>query len=229
MPDADVDTADEAEQVDEADVTTSSGDDGVVLEQTLTNTVNPDAEKIIQNPVDDLDKTNVYLDSFEGDESERQEIEQQENRQGYNWNSSSGYDSDYQGPENSNTVASSMLHTHKAMWKALDMLQEQIEENMQQDVSDSVAVTIAKGATWTFSAGIVTWALRAGSLMATAFSSFPLWRWVDPLPILNISEDERKQKEEDIRREEKAEDYLDKKVRDVLDKKQDRQKEPVSA
>jgi hypothetical protein len=52
----------------------------------------------------------------------------------------------------------------------------------------------ATGMTLTFSAGIVTWALRGGSVLASMLSSMPLWKGFDPLPIITGS---RKHETED--------------------------------
>jgi hypothetical protein len=54
--------------------------------------------------------------------------------------------------------------------------------------------------------------LRGGSLAAAALSSVPLWRRVDPLAVLALSEEERWQREQDIRaaqREEESGRLLD--------------------
>jgi hypothetical protein len=40
------------------------------------------------------------------------------------------------------------------------------------------------GMTLTLSAGIVTWALRGGSVLASMLSSMPLWKGFDPLPVI---------------------------------------------
>ena len=35
------------------------------------------------------------------------------------------------------------------------------------------------------SVGYVIWCLRGGSLVATLLTTLPLWRWLDPLPVLD--------------------------------------------
>ena len=59
------------------------------------------------------------------------------------------------------------------------------------------------GLTLSLTAGFVTWALRAGSLLASAVSSMPLWRQFDPMPIL-VAADEKKR--EDGEEQEPAEE-----------------------
>jgi len=44
------------------------------------------------------------------------------------------------------------------------------------------------------SAGYVLWALRGGSLLASMLATLPVWRWLDPLPILESREDDEKRK-----------------------------------
>jgi hypothetical protein len=51
----------------------------------------------------------------------------------------------------------------------------------------------ATGMTLTLSAGIVTWALRGGSVLAGMLSSMPLWRGIDPLPLID---DARREKQD---------------------------------
>jgi hypothetical protein len=42
----------------------------------------------------------------------------------------------------------------------------------------------ASGLALSLSAGIVTWALQSGSVLASMLSSVPLWKGFDPLPII---------------------------------------------
>ena len=54
------------------------------------------------------------------------------------------------------------------------------------------------------SAGFVTWALRAGGLLSTMLLSMPVWRSVDPLPILAPEADRPKWKSDDEQEREEA-------------------------
>ncbi|MCP4089861.1 MAG: hypothetical protein GY746_08700 [Gammaproteobacteria bacterium] len=67
-------------------------------------------------------------------------------------------------------------------------------EDMSRDMDDVVEEEVDKsnftiatitGLTMGFSVGLVTWILRAGSLLASFISVVPLWRQFDPLPILS--------------------------------------------
>jgi hypothetical protein len=56
------------------------------------------------------------------------------------------------------------------------------------------------------SAGFVSWVLRAGSLLASFVSVFPLWRQFDPLPILDVKGKKRRATNEDQKEAEKVEE-----------------------
>ncbi|MCP4238221.1 MAG: hypothetical protein GY770_32430, partial [Aestuariibacter sp.] len=64
--------------------------------------------------------------------------------------------------------------------------------------------------------GVVTWILRAGSLLASFISVVPLWRQFDPFPIL--SEGAVKQRQERAGNEEQAESSSEEtKVEDMFE------------
>jgi hypothetical protein len=67
----------------------------------------------------------------------------------------------------------------------LNQLEDQIDEatrNFQFDLN-MVITTTAMATT----AGYILWTLRGGFLMATLLSSLPSWKFIDPLPILEMS------------------------------------------
>ena len=53
-------------------------------------------------------------------------------------------------------------------------------------------------------AGFVTWAIRAAGLLSTMLLSMPVWRSVDPLPILAPEEDRPKWKTDNEQDREEA-------------------------
>ncbi|MCP4039655.1 MAG: hypothetical protein GY733_22115 [bacterium] len=57
--------------------------------------------------------------------------------------------------------------------------------------------------------GLLAGVLRASSLLAMAVSSVPLWKRTDPLTVLSLSPDERRDLEASLRREDEAERRLD--------------------
>jgi hypothetical protein len=58
-------------------------------------------------------------------------------------------------------------------------------------------------------AGLLTTMLRAGSLLAMAVSSVPFWKRVDPLVILSLSEEERRDLRDRLRVVSREEEHLD--------------------
>nr|MBX2884870.1 tandem-95 repeat protein [Granulosicoccus sp.] len=73
---------------------------------------------------------------------------------------------------------------------AIFILRDQIDQIMDQSSSSSPLVTLAPsvvGASLT--AGIVTWALRSGLLISATIAATPLWRPLDPVPILAHSDE----------------------------------------
>jgi len=69
----------------------------------------------------------------------------------------------------------------------LDHLAQQLDTEKTRSV---IIIGSATGMTALLSAGYVLWALRGGSLLASMLATLPVWRWLDPLPILESREDE---------------------------------------
>jgi|GEM_PF-4010547 len=75
-----------------------------------------------------------------------------------------------------------------AVFNVLDRMRdgvdrEKVQEQQRELLLTSGTAVIGAG----LSAGFVTWLLRSGLLMATAMSASPLWRPIDPVPILASS------------------------------------------
>jgi hypothetical protein len=88
----------------------------------------------------------------------------------------------------------SVLNSH-ALWKAIDEMNEELEDESRAYGSDSenlvvrVASTTGVGVVAAFTA----YALRGGALLASLISASPLWSVYDPLPVLrDPNEDKRK-------------------------------------
>ena len=72
------------------------------------------------------------------------------------------------------------------VWQAVDSLIEQIDEEVSAaDVAVTVTVGGVAGLSGAMSVGYVVWAIRGGSLLASVLSSMPVWRLVDPLPVID--------------------------------------------
>ena len=98
----------------------------------------------------------------------------------------------------------------------IDRMHQGIDSESSQQNADDVEVQIIMGTTVSLTAGIVSWVLRGGSLLASLMSTVPLLNRFDPLPILK-SRDEKEDVEEDkddesmdttIRRREKRVDGM---------------------
>jgi hypothetical protein len=74
-----------------------------------------------------------------------------------------------------------------------------------------------KGATISLSSGLAIWALRAGSLAASAITSMPVWKGFDLLPVLSLSDKKRRAKIRALQSVEKDEKTEYKGVADLLD------------
>ena len=67
-------------------------------------------------------------------------------------------------------------------WDELDTLQEDVQPGL---AFGTAAVGTTAALTTALSVGYVMWTLKGGYLIASALSSAPLWRMVDPLPVLH--------------------------------------------
>ena len=102
--------------------------------------------------------------------------------------------------------------------QALDELRQEMEDDSELARRKSALLTYAtEGAAIATSAGLLSLLLRSGSLMGAAISSLPLWRRVDPLAVLALSDEEREKLEADLRKAEETEDEEDEGVGRVLD------------
>ena len=78
----------------------------------------------------------------------------------------------------------------------------EVGENLDRLVDKSRAlsqlnVAAVSGFMLSASSSIVSWLLRAGSLLASFISVLPLWRQFDPLPILAVEEQDEKIRKKD--------------------------------
>jgi len=68
---------------------------------------------------------------------------------------------------------------------ALKKLNDGFDNALEQETqSKELVVTSVTVITGTLSVGLVTWLLNSGSLLATALTTSPLWRSIDPIPVI---------------------------------------------
>jgi VCBS repeat-containing protein len=78
----------------------------------------------------------------------------------------------------------------------IDQMHQGMDNEVYRNAND-VEVQIVMGSTATITAGIVSWVLRGGSLLASLMGTVPLLNRFDPLPILKSREDEEDVEEDD--------------------------------
>jgi hypothetical protein len=104
------------------------------------------------------------------------------------------------------------------MLQALDQVRQEMTDDARALADErQVTVSAAEGFALMLSLSWLGLLLRSGSLAAIAFSALPMWRRVDPLAVLTISEEERVRREQDLRSARDREDQTEKGVGDLLD------------
>ncbi len=97
-----------------------------------------------------------------------------------------------------------------APWEAADFdnevrrLRAQMDDALEEEQDRKAVVA---GLTFSVTTGLLVWSLRASSLLLTMMSMLPLWRGLDPLPILdevNKKKKELEQQRKDREREDKS-------------------------
>ncbi|MEW8539635.1 MAG: Ig-like domain-containing protein [Candidatus Thiodiazotropha endolucinida] len=84
------------------------------------------------------------------------------------------------------TSIGELIEVPEAIWHLLDSMNSEMSEHQREQVStDRITVQTATFGTLALSAGYVAWLLRAGVLSASLLSFTPLWRQIDPLPVLS--------------------------------------------
>jgi len=101
------------------------------------------------------------------------------------------------------------------LWNFIEEMKNQMSERQAKDESMvNLLAKSATGMTLTLTAGIATWALRGGSVLAGMLSSVPLWKGFDPLPIIAAS---RKKREEPVNGNADATNEDERKAADMFD------------
>jgi hypothetical protein len=100
------------------------------------------------------------------------------------------------------------------MQDALDRIRDDLREGAEETRD---AVSMVEGATLATSISLLGILSRAGSMAAAALTSLPMWRRVDPLAVLSVSEEEREKRAQEMREAEEAEDREGEGVGQLLD------------
>jgi len=102
--------------------------------------------------------------------------------------------------------------------KELNQLNRDLDKAFQEDKDHyQLRSELIVGSTLSITAGIVSWLLRGGALLASFMSSVPLWKQLDPLPILGAEAKKRKELKDRDDDDETEDDQKDKQVEDIFD------------
>ncbi len=105
-----------------------------------------------------------------------------------------------------------------AMWNAIDAMLDELDDSYtESQTDDMIMANVVRGATWSLSAGFVAWVLRGGALIAAAMTSIPIWKGLDPLPIIAMSKRERKRRKEEEQVDKQEEDSLQQEIGALID------------
>jgi hypothetical protein len=114
--------------------------------------------------------------------------------------------------------------------EALDQLQQKMEDDTELAARKSgMIASAAEGTMIATSVGLLSLLVRTGSLLGAALSAMPLWRRVDPLVILALSDEEREKVQKDLRSAKDAEDEKDDGVGRLLDDEDPNRADPPEA
>ena len=106
------------------------------------------------------------------------------------------------------------------MAKALDRIRMEMTDAADEAASERQdVVSAAEGVMLATSLGWLALLLRAESLAALAFSALPMWRKVDPLAILSLSDEEREQRMKDLKKARAEEDAKLQAIGRLLDRR----------
>ena len=81
-----------------------------------------------------------------------------------------------------------------AFYNALDKMNQDIDDS-EDSRSNNIFTAGVRGTGIALTAGFASWVLRGGSLLASFLSTIPVWRGLDPLPILAAA---RKKQQKDV-------------------------------
>jgi hypothetical protein len=120
---------------------------------------------------------------------------------------------DWQASEMSKADASKLTYEVRRLAAGWHIEQQRGVEMYEEEHKGSSVFSTANMAGVSLSVGVVLWALRAGGLLAALAASTPLWRDLDPLPILGRDDDDEPDEDEQARKD----DDVDEREREETD------------
>ncbi|MET0070595.1 MAG: Ig-like domain-containing protein [Candidatus Thiodiazotropha sp.] len=107
------------------------------------------------------------------------------------------------------TSSNDLVEVPDTIWNLLDIMNREMSDHRNEQASgDGVVLQSATFGTLALSAGYVAWLLRAGVLSASLLSFSPLWRQVDPLPVLSAHAKRRDENQERLKEQDPDEQRL---------------------
>ena len=92
-------------------------------------------------------------------------------------------------------TAADVVSETAPVWESLDHLDEHMDEQAAQQAQwQTAAVGTTTGLTFALSVGYIVWSYQSSGLLLSVLSSLRLWRWTDPLPILEYWERQEHQR-----------------------------------
>ena len=138
-----------------------------------------DNSSLFDSPEYELDS---YSTDYDEDKSESEKSSQKQNQnQGLNNKLSSQRENLTIGKANIDE------NEDQALWNRIDNIRDQIDDDATSD-NEKLDVKIVLGTSIGLTAGVVSWFLRGGALLASLMSSIPFLNRFDPVPILKSKE-----------------------------------------
>ena len=92
------------------------------------------------------------------------------------------------------SIEMSEVKLSRDFWDGLNKMSKDLDESVEEeDRKIALSTEAAAGVGISMTAGFVSWALRAGSMAASFLTAMPMWRNLDPMPILG--EDNKKRQD----------------------------------
>ena len=89
-----------------------------------------------------------------------------------------------------------MQKTAVALWQQLDATERQMDDQLSERVrTERITAGVVFGVSSALTAGFVIWCVKGSALLFSALSSLPLWRWIDPAPVLESWQKARRKRQ----------------------------------
>jgi hypothetical protein len=100
---------------------------------------------------------------------------------------------------NGQTTENEQIPLSEAFRRALSL----VDEDLRRSIDDSerkqqFLIRAANIGGITLTAGVITWLLRSGFLLASLAATMPAWRHFDPLPVVLVGDRKRRQRKADM-------------------------------